>query len=313
MICIVFSLISLSHLIRVERSDQSLVSIEGDCLKISEFGEYNIIPQESFWGQVKLWGAGGGSNGGKGGYSSGDIYFIRNVKYILHVGQGGIETEGGAPESFGGGGSVGITNSAGVYVGTGGGYSALFNDVVSQSNCVILAGGGGGGMIYNPWGEIRGGNGGGIAGEQGYYKTYPSYSGGGGTQTAGGSRGAGGWNLGSLPGSSLKGGRGATSQSSGSSGSGGGGGYFGGGGGTNGNYAGGPGGGGSGFIDSSLVINGSTSFFVDDVQRISNCGEKSKNGLFVLNLVSGAKSPMHRNFVLGYPVFLQGLILGFTV
>jgi len=295
----------LNSFVRVERSNHSILDFGGNTLKISEFGEYYVYPKISFYGEIKLWGAGGGSNGGQGGYSSGSVYFDRNMVYILHVGQGGIQTRNGGQESFGRGGYAGVTMSSIVYVGTGGGYSGLFAGSVSQSNCIILAGGGGGGMIYDYYGVIRGGNGGGINGEGGYYPKHPTYAGGGGTQAAGGSRGTGGWDYGSLNGSPLQGGRGALSQSQSYSGSGGGGGYFGGGGGTNGNYAGGPGGGGSGFIHSSLVRNGTTSFFIDDLQRIDNCGEKSKNGLFVLNIGSEMTSAFTHRPMVKMVLFLQ--------
>jgi len=303
-----FARCDLSSILRVEKNDSTIFSFSGDSLKLNDFGEYYIFPTVSFWAQIKMWGAGGGSNGGLGGYSCGKVYFNQGTKYIVYVGEGGTETGSGKYGTFGGGGLVGITMSSGVFVGTGGGLTGLFIESFSQSNSIIIAGGGGGGMIYNPWGVIRGGNGGGTEGERGYYATYPSYAGYGGTQTEGGARGPGGGNHGSLAGAPLQGGKGASTITGSYSGSGGGSGYFGGGGGTNGNYAGGPGGGGSGFIHSSLVTNGTTSQFIDDPERINNAGEKSQNGMFFMSLDSPINSPFHRTSIIGYIFVLQMIL-----
>jgi len=258
--------------------------ISGNLLKFKSYGEYQVIVKSSFYGTVKLWGAGGGLCGGKGGTSNGTILFRAGKKYIVWVGQGGTTSKTGASGSFGGGGLIGKTNSGSVYLGSGGGMTGVFLESVNHSNSLIIAGGGGGGLLYGV--DNVGGDGGGLIGGNGVYSSHPTYVGKGGTQTNGGSNGYNGYNslYGSLPGSALKGGNGASSTTQVYSGASGGGGYYGGGAGNNNNYAGGPGGGGSGYIHPLLVLNGNTSSYRIDADNTDNYGFPETNGLFVISL-----------------------------
>jgi len=251
-------------------------------LKIESYGEYIIEPKVSFTAFLYMWGAGGGSMGGKGGFSYGSLDFSPNVKYVIWIGEGGRDSLSGLPGTFGGGGLVGKANAI---IGTGGGLTGLFLNDALHENSIIIAGGGGGGKYEGGYQE--GGAGGGINGTQGImhgYLTYSHYAGCGGTQTKGGTMGYGGYGngYGSANGEKLKGGNGASSITTMYSGASGGGGYYGGGSGNNNNYAGGPGGGGSGFIHPDLVHYGYTSFHTNHTFNNNGAGLATKNGLFVL-------------------------------
>jgi len=231
--------------------------------------EYTIIPNEDV--EVKIFAVGGGggeetyrgSQGGFGGSSSGTITLKKEKIYKLIVGGGSANSTGG----YGGGGN-GSPGGAGGVSGGGGGYTGLFIDSVSHSNAILIAGGGGGAAN----GPARGGNGGGTNGEDS--SNVSGNGGSGGTQTAGG--------LGESSGSELQGGSGSAA--------GGGGGYYGGGGGTfsSGCCSDGAGGGGSGYIDFTLVSNGSFSSTLEN----AGGGNPGKDGSFkiLLNTNTGTSS-----------------------
>ena len=229
-------------------------------LVISAYGEYIITPRYDMTVNVKMWGAGGGTNttrnwlGGAGGYSSGKVILFGNTPYKLFIGEGGKSSTSG---------------------GGGGGGTAL---VISSSlSPLIVAGAGGGQGVANTPAPA----GGGLSGQD----ITSNYIGNGksGTQTGPGNGGTGtytgengvGRNGGSASGNFnvivAAGGRGfgiggsCLSNNIGQAG-GGGGGYYGGGGGGYGNQAvpsgslasGGNGGSGSGYFHPTLVTNGVT-------------------------------------------------------
>lgn len=208
---------------------------------------------------IKLWGAGGAggnaggwgyaSRGGGGGFSLALVPCTPGTTYYLVVGVGGqTNYTGGTTPRYGGGGGF-VNNTGNKYTGSGGGLTGIFTgSTPSQSNAVLIAGGGGGGGSSRQQDGNGGGAGGGIFGQHGdsAYDSKPTYAGGGGTQSTGGTA------IGTA-GSALEGGRTNTNTYGG----GGGGGYYGGGGGA---YSEddtmGGGGGGSGFINSSLTTYG---------------------------------------------------------
>ncbi|WP_168735899.1 glycine rich domain-containing protein [Cohnella fermenti] len=186
---------------------------------------------------LELWGAQGGSysgsNGGHGGYSTGQVNLTKGETLYINVGG----TTGTGAGGWNGGGST-----AGVAKG-GGGATDIRKGGQALTDRIIVAGGGGGGQAG------AGGVGGGTTGGTGY-KNCCGTVGSGGTQTAGGTGGGTSGVLGI-------GGNGATG-SDGLYGGAGGGGYYGGGG-ANSDVSlvdDGGGGGGSGYIGG--VIGGTT-------------------------------------------------------
>jgi hypothetical protein len=179
----------------------------------------------------ELFGAAGGKNGGKGGYSKGTLANLgEGTTLYIYVGGKGDTASGLAGWNGGGAG-----NGHSSYGGGGGGATDVRFETELNTR-VIVAGGGGGG------GDYLGGNGGGLSGGKGSGPSADDsyYGGKGATASEAGkgngpsnTYGAGGYGYG-----------GAATYSNGYPGGGGGGGYWGGGGG----YAYGGGGGGSGFI-----------------------------------------------------------------
>ena len=164
-------------------------------------GEWVIIPQKTFSGEVKMWGAGGGAhnhsgNGaaGGGGYAKSTITFYKDKPYTLWVGQGGsysyhqYDSNGNRQNAwesggFGGGGSGGHN------AGGGGGLSAIFYnthglegmrgghhangsmgtfDGPNQANAILVSGGGGGAGHHATSNHGQGGGGGGQHGHHGH-------------------------------------------------------------------------------------------------------------------------------------------------
>ena len=187
--------------------------------------------------KLETWGAqGGGTQGGFGGYSVGNVTLNKNDTLYIYIGgttlngTGGYNGGGSVTDNmYGGGGATHIAKTSGL-------LSSLINN--KNSILIVSAGGGGEGNGY------AGGSGGGNTGVNGTGDDPGSA----GTQTASGSNSGG---CGGNKGSFGIGGSGSWySESLG----GGGAGYYGGasGGGRNNN---GSGGGGSGYIGNSLLLN----------------------------------------------------------
>ena len=205
---------------------------------------------------VDLKGAGGGNgvdpsfnamaNGGKGGrvqatitVSPGDILYI----YVGGAGGNGVNS-GGLPGYNGGG--QGGWRTDGYRGGGGGGASDIrLNGTALNNRIFIAAGGGGGGDNYGTFNYDKGGDGGGLTGQDGSSGgTAPGMGSGlGATQSAGGAGGNWSGYCTSQSGSLGQGGNACGGSAGGndgnSGGGGGGGGFYGGGGG---NWAGGGGG-----------------------------------------------------------------------
>jgi hypothetical protein len=206
---------------------------------------------------VKAWGAGGGRQGGGGGFAQGSVIGVTGT-LVVAVGRGGESS------------------------GEGGGLTGVFQGSVSQGNARVIAGGGGGGGSNVTY---RGGAGGGAAGSAG--SGSGGGTGGGGTQLGGGLRAYSGIAAGTTSGTALTGGAAAGGGAAAHSG-GGGAGYFGGGGG----YLGG-GGGGSGYAaaevaDISLTTGNGCSVAKsedsDYLAGVGNCGAggTGQNGRVVI-------------------------------
>ncbi|WCK57675.1 glycine rich domain-containing protein (plasmid) [Aneurinibacillus sp. Ricciae_BoGa-3] len=233
-------------------------------------GTQTFNPPYSGKYKLEVWGAQGGgrvdySNGGKGGYSSGEIFLSQGDTLYINVGSQGENLRSSGSSSYvrGGfnGGGEGDYNG---YQEAGGGGGA--SDIHSFSQKLIIAGGGGG----SGW-NGAGGAGGGMNGVNGQ----GGYPGAGGSQSSGGTAGPDYcYPQTSTSGYSGQGGRGASGGCGGGGGGGGGGGYFGGGGGgTSGNQLGSGGGGGSGYIGG--VQNGQT---IDGNQWIPSPNGESELG-----------------------------------
>jgi len=194
--------------------------------------------------KVKCWGAaGGGSNnnntdrGGSGGFSYGEIDVNPGDEFVIVVGQGGRNTNGTSPATYGGGGQ-GTWDGSSHRSGSGGGLSGIFegsgqvfSGATPQSGAharsIIIAGGGGGAndqtsdsssAVQAFYGGAAGGSGGGFIGQTGNTNN-TNAAGTGGTQTGGGT------NSGGNSGSALRGGN---APGGNTDNPGGGGGYYGG-------------------------------------------------------------------------------------
>ena len=223
---------------------------QGDLDYGNKFGIWTIIPYRTFYGNVKVWGGGGGARsydtgnakGGGGGHSRATLKFIENIPYTVMVGQGGDHTTHrhsgtGGRGTFNPAGTFGNGGGGAQHGGSGGGMSGIFFNTFGNNggpghghgyigtphrgpgrqNALIIAGGGGGSGHHNNSNHGQAGGGGGTTGNAGH-------NAGGGSQTGGG----GNWSYGSQAGYAFHGGHAGDGSSSG----GGGAGWFGGAGGA---------------------------------------------------------------------------------
>ena len=216
-------------------------------------GIYTFRPTIAGNLEAIMWGAGAGTSvqqGGAGGFSRAIFPVVLGTTYYVVVGQaGGVNLNNRTMIGFPGRGATSTVSG-----GTGGGFSGIFANSITQANAVIMAGGGGGASQFG-----NGGAGGGTIGQSGSIISSNAAANGGG-QSSGGTAGIGNVVSG-LTGLAFNGASALDSPSSTGPG-GGGGGWFGGGSGAaslaSGTYISGSGGGGSGFINSSIVITGNT-------------------------------------------------------
>ena len=153
-------------------------------------GEYQTFKAVfSGYYKIELWGAQGGTYsqpGGKGAYTSGEIYLSAGESIYIYIGGTTTSTTGG----WNGGGN-GYTNGRG-----GGGATDvrlvstttknIWNEFESLKSRIMVAAGGGGGQYYNGDYYGAGGAGGTLTGGDGSTKTH--YPGIGATQSTGGYR-----------------------------------------------------------------------------------------------------------------------------
>ena len=252
--------------------------------------------------KVELWGASGSSKGyttgGKGAYTSGEIYLKKDELFYIYEGETG-EVFGRNAYNGGGSGTVGYKS------GSGGGatdirlVSGIWSSYDSLKTRIMVAAGGGGAGYWS--GATAGGSGGSAGGLLGYSGSfnYASSNDGylsvarGGSQTIGGygyrfQHTGGNGNNGSF-------GRGANGDVN--YGGGGGGGYYGGGGGAASNSITGQGGGGSSYISghkgcnsileestsTNIIHNGSpyhySGYFFENTNMVDGNGYKWESDL----------------------------------
>jgi len=232
--------------------------------------------------EIEMWGAnGGGTQGGKGGYTKGTYAHSGGALYIVVGGAGGT---GGIPADINGGynGGGARPNPGGATRGSGGGAthisssSGLLSDTTVRTNIVLVAGGGGGGS--NSGAGVGGG--GGITGAN----SNGNNPGQGGTQTAGGAAGAG---TSGSPGTAGQGG-----QSLDMAGAGGGGWYGGGaGGGSISGNNGNGGGGGSGYINAIGITNAITLVHTDP-GFVQNPDANGNGTVIITSLIPCSGTPL---------------------
>ena len=184
-----------------------------------------VAPRDGYY-RIELWGAQGGNisgtgydmngnnrgnltyTGGKGAYTTGDVYLTKSQVVYIYVGSKGSDnisltsTENQDVGGYNGGGS--LSSGQGIYGSTGGGstdiriVSGTWNDFNSLKSRIMVAAGGGGANFRNQgYGEGNGGAGGTLIGMNGeealtdgsYFRSDFSHGyelGTGGTQTGGG-------------------------------------------------------------------------------------------------------------------------------
>lgn len=132
--------------------------------------------------KIEVWGASGGKysdtyTGGKGSYTSGNIYLNKNEKIYVYIGQlGSIANNANVTERYNGGGGS-VTASVNDNAGTGGGATDIRyfgNNIPTESDLVynstlslnsrIMVAGGGGGVYYHSNYIGNGGDGGTLVG-----------------------------------------------------------------------------------------------------------------------------------------------------
>lgn len=169
-------------------------SFTGELRAIIEKDDYYVyngsyqtyIAKESGYYKIEAWGAqGGGSNGGKGAYTSGYINLNANEKLYLYIGGAGVGNNSTTIGGFNGGGNSTAVN--GISGTSGGGatdirlVSGSWSDEASLKSRIMVAGGGGGsntaGCSYS---SLVGANG------NDSNSSYVVYQGHGGMQRSGG-------------------------------------------------------------------------------------------------------------------------------
>ena len=172
-----------------------------NCVPGTNFGEWVLIPEQTFEADVKMWGGGGGAHNhsggaaGGGGYAKSTITFYKDKPYTLWVGQGGSysyhnqDSNGNRASKWESGGFGGGGNG-GHNAGGGGGMSAIFYNThgaegspgadahgsgtnssfegPNQGNVILVAGGGGGAGHHGTGHHGQGGGGGGQHGHHGH-------------------------------------------------------------------------------------------------------------------------------------------------
>jgi hypothetical protein len=196
------------------------------------------------------------TTGGNGGRVQCNLSVTPGQVLYIFVGSAG----GPYPPGFGGGGSGSehlIGGGGYVATGSGGGATDIRIGGTDLANRVIVAGAGGGSSCYFNSYISRGGDGGGLTGENGWYNNSDTTGEGGygGSQTMGGDAGVNPGYLSGTPGALGVGGNGGAEPAIDTEdfcedGGGGGGGYYGGGGGARSG-----GGGGSSYTDPALTSN----------------------------------------------------------
>ena len=257
---------------------------------------YTIVADSDIEADLFAFGADGASDArsgnaaaGRGGTAKGRFTFIADQTYKLIVGKVGTASfypglkHGGGGQSRDGGDL------------SGGGFSGLFIDEVTQANSIIIAGGGGSAAK----GNYRGAGQGGFLGADGNKAPWSLIS--GGSQTEGGlgfydtrdGSGTYGTLYRYMTGTALQGGYNNGGSGSNNGGNGGGG-YFGGGAGrSDSNYSPGPygGGGGSSFLHPTLLTSGEAAGGTSALDNANNSRVAGEGGfrIEIVSVTKGAK------------------------
>ena len=273
--------------------------VEVDATQLSSYdnfvtGEiYTIVADSDIEADLYAFGADGASDArsgnasaGRGGTAKGRFTFIADQTYKLIVGK--VGTANFYPQLKHGGG--GQSREGGDL--SGGGFSGLFIDEVTQANSIIIAGGGGSAAK----GNYRGAGQGGFLNADGNKAPWSNVS--GGSQTEGGlgyydtrdGSGTYGTLYRYMTGTALQGGYNNGGPGSNNGGNGGGG-YFGGGAGrSDSNYSPGPygGGGGSSFLHPTLLTDGEAAGGTSALDN-ANDSRSAGEGGFRIEIVSVSK------------------------
>ena len=162
-----------------------------------------VVPRDGYY-KIELWGAQGGSNefasGGKGAYTTGDVYLTKNQIIYLYIGGAGTINDNPALTGGYNGGGTGsrhpdvVSDNFSLYGAGGGGStdirlkSGIWNDFLSlKSRIMVASGGSGASNWYSPQDGVAGGTLVGITGHEFSSDKNASYvNATGGTQTSGG-------------------------------------------------------------------------------------------------------------------------------
>ena len=152
-------------------------------------GNYQIfkVPYDGIY-KIKLYGAQGGSYsttyiGGKGAYTTGNIYLTKGTQLYIYVGGKGTTTYSNKTKTLGGwnGGGFGIWSSDTDVGSSGGGATDIrlvkttaldiWDEFESLKSRIMVASGGGGAYYWGSNTSSNGGSGGTLNGEDGFYGT----------------------------------------------------------------------------------------------------------------------------------------------
>lgn len=165
---------------------------KGDILNCPYTGGFKKISLPKGTYMLECWGAQGGDtsycDGGKGGYSSGQITLTKTSSLYLYTGGKGQPISRSNNYAVGGfnGGGESYSDGSSIQSCSGGGASDIRINTNSFYARVIVAGGGGGAFQYSSY-EAFGGSGGGDTGNAGDATLWGRNKGGeGGTQNSGG-------------------------------------------------------------------------------------------------------------------------------
>ena len=169
-----------------------------------------LLPKIGIY-KLEVWGAQGGRSwsyeGGKGGYSTGNIYLKKDQELYIAIGGAG---QGNGTHRYwaggwNGGGNTYVDGDGNTRQASGGGCTSITKTLIgdgqlqryvdNKDDVVIVAGGGGGNAFnshsgYGPH-STNGGCGGGLTGGSGYYNVEGGFYGTGATQTSGNAFGVG--------------------------------------------------------------------------------------------------------------------------
>lgn len=175
--------------------DNSNLSLPVEVFEYTGSVQSYTIPTSGYY-KLEAWGAQGGSYsttlyGGKGAYTSGEIYLEKGTSLYIYV--GGVGGNNTATTNVGGYNGGGYSGNNGEWTSYGGGGATDFrlvdgawNDFDSLKSRIMVAAGGGGSVYHGSYSGGFGGYGGSLIGGDGKGTYGDSAAPTGATQTAGG-------------------------------------------------------------------------------------------------------------------------------